>query len=59
MSTVAEGVETAAQMEAVKAAGCDILQGYLLSLPLTAEKAALLLSGFAAEAPFRTAIAEE
>jgi diguanylate cyclase (GGDEF)-like protein len=52
MSTVAEGVETAAQMEAVKAAGCDILQGYLLSLPLTAEKAALLLSGFAAAAAF-------
>jgi EAL domain-containing protein (putative c-di-GMP-specific phosphodiesterase class I) len=43
MKTVADGVETPDQMEAVKRAGCDILQGYWLSHPLTAEKAFLLL----------------
>jgi len=33
---VAEGVETAAQAEAARLAGCDQLQGYLISRPLEA-----------------------
>ncbi|HEU5082911.1 MAG TPA: EAL domain-containing protein [Acidimicrobiales bacterium] len=32
-SVVAEGVETAAQLEAVSALGCDLIQGYLLARP--------------------------
>jgi diguanylate cyclase (GGDEF)-like protein len=43
IKTVAEGVETPSQMDAVKNAGCDIVQGYLLARPLTAANAALLL----------------
>jgi EAL domain-containing protein (putative c-di-GMP-specific phosphodiesterase class I) len=43
MKTVAEGVETIGQMEAVKSAGCDFLQGYLLARPLAAANAARLL----------------
>jgi EAL domain-containing protein (putative c-di-GMP-specific phosphodiesterase class I) len=49
MKTVAEGVETPGQLEAVRHAGCDIVQGYLLSHPLTAEKASLLLKVSATE----------
>jgi EAL domain-containing protein (putative c-di-GMP-specific phosphodiesterase class I) len=33
MRTVAEGVETQAQLAAVAAAGCDEVQGYLVSRP--------------------------
>ena len=33
LSTVAEGVETAQQREDAAAAGCDLLQGYLLGRP--------------------------
>jgi diguanylate cyclase (GGDEF)-like protein len=36
MSTVAEGIETAAQAEVVRQLGCDKGQGYLYSRPLTA-----------------------
>jgi diguanylate cyclase (GGDEF)-like protein len=36
MSTVAEGIETQAQAEAVRQAGCDKGQGYLFSKPLSA-----------------------
>jgi diguanylate cyclase (GGDEF)-like protein/PAS domain S-box-containing protein len=34
MTTVAEGVETFPQLEAVRALGCDRIQGYLLSPPV-------------------------
>ena len=34
--TTAEGVETAAQLEALRAAGCDAAQGYLLARPVPA-----------------------
>ena len=35
--TVAEGIETKEQFEALKNLGCDIAQGYLLSYPLSQE----------------------
>ena len=35
---VAEGVETAHQMNLLKAAGCDYVQGYYFSRPLPAEE---------------------
>jgi len=34
MRTVTEGIETVAQMRAVRAAGCDEIQGYLVSRPM-------------------------
>ncbi|MGA8863271.1 MAG: bifunctional diguanylate cyclase/phosphodiesterase [Gallionella sp.] len=37
LKTVAEGVETAAQLELLKSMGCDQIQGYLFSRPLPAE----------------------
>ena len=37
MSTIAEGVETLAQLQAVQAAGCSEVQGYLFSPPRPAE----------------------
>lgn len=38
MGIVAEGVETLAQLEAVKAAGCEVFQGFLFSKPVPAEE---------------------
>jgi len=40
---VAEGVETTAQFEFLKAAGCDELQGYLFSRPVPVEDFELML----------------
>ena len=37
METVAEGVETLGQLEALTAMGCDVLQGFLLSRPVPPE----------------------
>jgi len=37
LKVVAEGVETLADAEAVRALGCDLLQGYYVSHPLSAE----------------------
>ena len=37
LTTVAEGVETAEQLELLKAMGCDQIQGYFFSRPLSAE----------------------
>ncbi len=42
MEVVAEGVETAAQLEALRIAGCSHMQGYHLSRPVPAEDALLL-----------------
>ena len=36
MTVVAEGVETARQLDAVRAVGCDVAQGYLLGRPVPA-----------------------
>jgi diguanylate cyclase (GGDEF)-like protein/PAS domain S-box-containing protein len=44
-SVTAEGVETTAQLEQVRREGCTAAQGYLISRPLTAEKATEFLSG--------------
>ena len=40
---VAEGVETAEQLAQVRAAGCDAVQGYLVSKPLPEADARLFL----------------
>lgn len=57
VATVAEGVETAYQMDFLRACGCDTAQGYLLGKPMPADEFAELLlrqrgrmvdSGFAA-----------
>lgn len=38
LTTVAEGVETDAQLEFLKSNGCDQIQGYLLSRPISPEE---------------------
>ena len=38
LPTIAEGVETAEQMFTLKAMGCDIVQGYYFSNPLSADE---------------------
>ncbi|BBE50484.1 Cyclic di-GMP phosphodiesterase Gmr [Ferriphaselus amnicola] len=37
-SVVAEGIETEVQLEVLKTLGCDIAQGFLLAMPMTAEE---------------------
>jgi EAL domain-containing protein (putative c-di-GMP-specific phosphodiesterase class I) len=37
LSTVAEGVETEAQLELLKTLGCDEIQGFFFSRPLPAD----------------------
>ena len=44
MSTVAEGVETRAQLEFLGALGCDVMQGYHIGRPMPAELVTALLS---------------
>ncbi|MDP2005575.1 MAG: EAL domain-containing protein [Rubrivivax sp.] len=52
MGTVAEGVETEGQAAALRALGCDKVQGYLYARPLTADDATRWLVAEAeAEAP--------
>jgi EAL domain-containing protein (putative c-di-GMP-specific phosphodiesterase class I) len=43
LTVVAEGLETAEQLERMRVAGCDYGQGYLLGYPLSAEEASRLL----------------
>ncbi|MGF7173843.1 putative bifunctional diguanylate cyclase/phosphodiesterase [Azospirillum doebereinerae] len=48
LSTVAEGVETVEQQRWLAEAGCDHLQGYLISRPLSADAAeAMVMANFA------------
>ncbi|MDO4514905.1 MAG: EAL domain-containing protein, partial [Lachnospiraceae bacterium] len=35
LETIAEGVETEGQFEIMREMGCDLVQGYLLSRPIT------------------------
>ncbi|RYY16846.1 MAG: EAL domain-containing protein, partial [Alphaproteobacteria bacterium] len=44
MTTVAEGVETADQMERIRAEGCTDVQGYLISKPVPASEVLKFLS---------------
>jgi diguanylate cyclase (GGDEF)-like protein len=46
MSTTAEGVETAEQMERVTAAGCTDIQGYLISRPLPPDQIGSFLRSY-------------
>jgi EAL domain-containing protein (putative c-di-GMP-specific phosphodiesterase class I) len=43
LKALAEGVETQAQLDFLRAQGCDMYQGYLFSPPLPAEKFEQLL----------------
>jgi diguanylate cyclase len=44
MSTVAEGVETAEQLDRMRGLGCDSVQGYLLGRPANAAQATLYVT---------------
>nr|WP_315463459.1 EAL domain-containing protein [uncultured Rhodoferax sp.] len=46
MSVIAEGVETAEQLEFLRGLGCEIVQGYWFSQPLPADAAAACFAGF-------------
>ena len=43
MSVVAEGVETAAELQVLQKLGCDEIQGYLVSRPVPADEVAALM----------------
>ncbi len=45
MKTLAEGVETELQLGMLRSAGCDEVQGYLFSKPISPEAAALMAHG--------------
>lgn len=45
MSVVVEGVETEAQLQAVRELGCDEVQGFLFSVPLSLDELRRLLEG--------------
>jgi EAL domain-containing protein (putative c-di-GMP-specific phosphodiesterase class I) len=47
MSTTAEGVETAAQLEIVRAEGCTEVQGFLYSRPKPAHEVAKMIAATA------------
>ena len=50
MAVVAEGVETAGQLQAARQLGCDMVQGYHLARPMPADQLAGLLPHWAAVA---------
>jgi EAL domain-containing protein (putative c-di-GMP-specific phosphodiesterase class I) len=45
LQVIAEGVETAAQLDMLREQGCDLVQGFLMSRPLAADEVAPLLAG--------------
>ena len=45
LAVIAEGVETVAQMQSLRAQGCRVMQGYLFSPPLVEEECDRLLRG--------------
>ena len=55
MKVVAEGVENEAQLEFLRAEGCDEIQGYLVSRPVPAEQLAELLAARTAPPAVATA----
>jgi diguanylate cyclase (GGDEF)-like protein/PAS domain S-box-containing protein len=57
MSTTAEGVETAAQLDIVRAEGCTEVQGYLYSPPRPAGEIAKMIAAAATDVPAAVASA--
>jgi diguanylate cyclase (GGDEF)-like protein len=53
MTTVAEGVETAAQQRLLAALGCDEVQGYLFSNAISSDRIPQLLASWSVEAKAR------
>jgi diguanylate cyclase (GGDEF)-like protein len=51
LDTVAEGVETPAQLDFLLERGCHVAQGFLLGMPLQREQVAPLLEEYRREAP--------
>jgi EAL domain-containing protein (putative c-di-GMP-specific phosphodiesterase class I) len=49
LTTIAEGIETDEQMHAVRAIGCDLAQGFLISHPMEPHEAAVLIEAAAAD----------
>ncbi|MCU0504513.1 MAG: EAL domain-containing protein [Chloroflexi bacterium] len=49
LTTIAEGIETDEQLHAVRAIGCDLAQGFLISQPMDAHDAAVLVEAAAAD----------
>jgi len=58
LQVVAEGVETAEEFELVHAARCDLVQGYYVGLPLSAQEIAALLSDARSFARYAVASSE-
>lgn len=57
LQVVAEGVETAEEFDLVHAARCDLVQGYYVGLPLSAEEISALLSDSSSFAKYAVAAA--
>lgn len=53
ITVVAEGVETAEQLEMLRSMGCDEAQGYLISRPINADDLTRLLAGNAGSGQLR------
>lgn len=45
ISVIAEGAETAEQVDALRNIGCDLVQGYFIAHPMDADKAEMLIAG--------------